>query len=67
MLVKDLKKLILDFKEEENDAKAANNTGFLSGLQFARVNLETLLESHGHNRPSTIDHQDVLFLSQLNK
>ena len=58
MLVNDLKQLINDFKEEEENAKAADNLGFLAGLQYARVFLETTLGKNGYNCPSTIEHVD---------
>lgn len=53
-LVEDLKSLICDLKEEEQEANRAGNTGMYSGLSYARVNLESLLERHGHQRPAEI-------------
>ena len=54
-LVSDLKKLLVDFLEQEQDAKDAGNTLHLNGLQYARVNLEVTLERNGIPRTSTIN------------
>lgn len=54
-LVNDLKKLLTDLLEQEQDAKDADNQLHLNGLQFARVRLEMTLENNGIPRTSTID------------
>lgn len=59
MIITDLKLLIVDLLEMEEESKKLGNQGQLSGLQFARVLLETTLERNGVQRVSTIDVEDV--------
>jgi hypothetical protein len=54
-LIAGLKLHLVRLLEEEKAALDADNQGFYSGLCFARVNLEAVLESHGYSRTTTID------------
>lgn len=54
-LVKALKTHLSDVKEEESAAKEAGNDAYQQGLQYARINLETILEQYGISRTVTLD------------
>lgn len=65
-LVDDLKVLISELKEEELTAKSSGNQGMYSGLSYARVHLEGVLERNGYRRPTDISgeaQEAVLVLS----
>lgn len=50
----DIKELLVNLLEMEADAKSASNDQYASGLQCARINLETVLERHGISRVTTL-------------
>ena len=53
-LVDALKNHIQELKDLERDCTRLGQMEKYSGLCFARLQLETLLESHGHARPASI-------------
>lgn len=63
-LINDIKKLIVELKDEEAEAKKLererpDNAAYFQGLSIgrmsARVSLECLIEEHGHHRPSCVE------------
>lgn len=63
-LIDDIKKLIVELKDEEEEAKKLererpDNAAYFQGLSIgrmsARVSLECLIEEHGHHRPSCVE------------
>ena len=56
-LIADLKCLIQEIKDEERESQQLGQREKYSGLCFARVQLEVLLEKHGHIRPTSLDSQ----------
>lgn len=62
-LIVDLKKLLVRLLEQEQDAIDAGNILHLNGLQWARVNLESTLESHGIARTTTLDNVEACNMS----
>ena len=59
-LVKDLKLLLADLIEQE---ELTDDPLQLSGLQFARINLETTLERNGISRTTTLNNVDEKVIS----
>lgn len=59
-LIKDLKLLLADLIEQE---EMTDDKLQLSGLQFARINLETTLEKNGISRTSTLNNIDEKVIS----
>ncbi|MFA0809329.1 hypothetical protein [Microbulbifer epialgicus] len=49
-LANDLRALVCEIKEQEQLAEL-HNKDMCTGLKFARVMVETLLEQHGYDRP----------------
>jgi hypothetical protein len=64
-LVYGLKLLLAEFIESEEYAKDAGNDNFVSGLQYARVNLEVVLEKNGISSTSTFTPVDEIDIKSL--
>ena len=54
-LRKDIQRLIVSLREQEQEAKAYGNNQLFSGICLARVELETLIERHAGSRPHVFD------------
>ena len=55
-LVKDLKDLLNELREEEVTATRHRNTPHSNGIAQARILLEAVLSKHGVSRISTLEH-----------
>lgn len=51
----EMKEYLSDLLEMEESGKQTGNDGYVSGLQYARINLETVLEKYGISRLTTIE------------